>query len=236
VLFDEIEKAHPDVFNVLLQILDDGRLSDSKGRTVDFKNTIIIMTSNVGAQFIDKSSLTVGFQQQATDMHHLERYKKIKDLVMDAMKKTFRPEFLNRIDEIIVFQQLTREEIRRIVDIMSADLQSRIKSQGMELLLTDECKDLIAKEGYNPTYGARPLRRAIQRLLEDALAETVLQGLFKDGDTIEATLDGETIKFEKSAKKPETEKPEKADKAEKSDKSKKSDDKSLEEAASAGKN
>jgi ATP-dependent Clp protease ATP-binding subunit ClpC len=236
VLFDEIEKAHPDVFNVLLQILDDGRLSDSKGRTVDFKNTIIIMTSNVGAQFIDKSSLTVGFQQQATDMHHLERYKKIKDLVMDAMKKTFRPEFLNRIDEIIVFQQLTREEIRRIVDIMSADLQSRIKSQGMELLLTDECKDLIAKEGYNPTYGARPLRRAIQRLLEDALAETVLQGLFKDGDTIEATLDGETIKFEKSAKKPETEKPEKTDKAEKSDKSKKSDDKSLEEAASAGKN
>src|SRR5271170_5337168 len=119
ILFDEIEKAHPDVFNVLLQILDDGRLSDSKGRTVDFKNTIIIMTSNVGAQFIDKSTLMVGFQHQVAEGQHAERYKKIKDLVMDAMKKTFRPEFLNRIDEIIVFQQLTKEEIRRIVDLMS---------------------------------------------------------------------------------------------------------------------
>jgi ATP-dependent Clp protease ATP-binding subunit ClpC len=237
VLFDEIEKAHPDVFNVLLQILDDGRLSDSKGRTVDFKNTIIIMTSNVGAQFIDKSSLTVGFQQQAVDMHHVERYKKIKDLVMDAMKKTFRPEFLNRIDEIIVFQQLTRDEIRRIVDIMSADLQSRIKAQAMELVVTDDCKDLIAKEGYNPTYGARPLRRAIQRLLEDALAEQVLQGRFKEGDTIEASLDGESVKFEKSSGKKSadesSDKPEKVTtKAEKADK-KRADDKSVEEATSA---
>ena len=109
-------------------------------------------------------------------VQHNERYKKIKDLVMDAMKKTFRPEFLNRIDEIIVFQQLTKEEIRRIVDIMSADLQGRIKAQGMELVITDECKDMLAKDGYNPTYGARPLRRSIQRLLEDALAEQVLQG------------------------------------------------------------
>jgi len=238
VLFDEIEKAHPDVFNVLLQILDDGRLSDSKGRTVDFKNTIIIMTSNVGAQFIDKSTLTVGFQQVASETNHGERYKKIKDLVMDAMKKNFRPEFLNRIDEIIVFQQLTREEIRRIVDIMSADLQSRITAQRMELVVTNECKDLIAKEGYNPVYGARPLRRAIQRLLEDALAEQVLQGLFKEGDTIEATLDGETVKFEKLAKKvpAEPEKPEKAEKPEKPEKSKRADDSSVEETASATKN
>lgn len=226
VLFDEIEKAHPDVFNVLLQILDDGRLSDSKGRTVDFKNTIIIMTSNVGAQFIDKSNLTVGFQHAVNEGQHNERYKKIKDLVMDAMKKTFRPEFLNRIDEIIVFQQLTKEEIRRIVDLMSADLQSRIKAQGMELVVTDDCKDLIAKEGYNPTYGARPLRRAIQRLLEDALAEAVLQGKFKEGDTIETILDGETIKFEKAAKKKSSkadksddgDKPEKAEKSEKAEK------------------
>ena len=223
VLFDEIEKAHPDVFNVLLQILDDGRLSDSKGRTVDFKNTIIIMTSNVGAQFIDKSNLTVGFQHVVNEGQHNERYKKIKDLVMDAMKKTFRPEFLNRVDEIIVFQQLTKEEIRRIVDLMSADLQNRIKAQGMELIVTDDCKDLIAKDGYNPTYGARPLRRAIQRLLEDALAEAVLQGKFKEGDTIETILEGETIKFEKASKKKsskadksdEGDKPEKADKSEK---------------------
>jgi ATP-dependent Clp protease ATP-binding subunit ClpC len=231
VLFDEIEKAHPDVFNVLLQILDDGRLSDSKGRTVDFKNTIIIMTSNVGAQFIDKTSLAVGFQVKSTEGQHDEKYKKIKDLVMDAMKKTFRPEFLNRIDEIIVFQQLTREEIRSIVDIMSADLGARIKAQGMELIVNDESKDLIAKEGYNPTYGARPLRRAIQRLLEDNLAEQVLQGRFKEGDCIETTLEGETIKFEKNEKKsvkPEkgeksekAEKPEKAEKAEEPEKGKK---------------
>lgn len=245
VLFDEIEKAHPDVFNVLLQILDDGRLSDSKGRTVDFKNTIIIMTSNVGAQFIDKSTLTMGFQQQHVESAHADRYKKIKDLVMDAMKKTFRPEFLNRIDEIIVFQQLTREEIRRIVDLMSVDLQSRIKSQGMELIITDECKDMLAKDGYNPTYGARPLRRSIQRFIEDALAEQVLQGKFKEGDTIETSLDGDIIKFDKASKKStKAEKAEKAEKADKSDKHEKGDkaDKTDgksgtgEEAASATKN
>jgi ATP-dependent Clp protease ATP-binding subunit ClpC len=200
ILFDEIEKAHPDVFNVLLQILDDGRLSDSKGRTVDFKNTIIIMTSNVGAQFIDKTAMTLGFQVQSAAEEHENRYKIIKDKVMDSMKKTFRPEFLNRIDEIIVFQQLTREEIRRIVDLMSADLQSRIKSQGMELVVTDECKDLIAKEGYNPTYGARPLRRAIQRMLEDNMAEQVLMGKFKEGDIIITKLEGDTVVFEKTGK------------------------------------
>jgi len=227
VLFDEIEKAHPDVFNVLLQILDDGRLSDSKGRTVDFKNTIIIMTSNVGAQFIDKSALTLGFQVQTPDAEHTERYKKIKDLVMDAMKKTFRPEFLNRIDEIIVFQQLTKEEIRNIVDIMSADLQARIVANGMELIITTECKDLIAKEGYNPTYGARPLRRAIQRMLEDALAEQVLNGSFKEGDVIETELEENTIKFKKAGKiaekapKADKEKEEKAEKPEKPEKAEK---------------
>jgi ATP-dependent Clp protease ATP-binding subunit ClpC len=194
------------------------------------------MTSNVGAQFIDKTSLTLGFQQQTVNQEHAEKYKKIKDLVMDAMKKTFRPEFLNRIDEIIVFQQLTKEEIRRIVDIMSADLQSRIKAQGMELVISDECKDMLAKDGYNPTYGARPLRRSIQRLLEDALAEQVLQGRFKEGDTILTTLEGEIIKFDKAEKKEpvttaaktsaksET-KEGKGDKTDKSDKSDKSEDK-----------
>ncbi|MBX9695854.1 MAG: ATP-dependent Clp protease ATP-binding subunit [Cyanobacteria bacterium] len=197
VLFDEIEKAHPDVFNILLQILDDGRLSDSKGRTVDFKNTIIIMTSNTGAQHITKTSLSMGFQVQTAEGEHEARYKEIKSKVMEAMKKSFRPEFLNRIDEIIVFQQLTKEEIRKIVDLMASDLQSRIKSQGMDLVITDECKDLIAKSGYDPTYGARPLRRAIQRMLEDALAEQVLLGKFKEGDTIGTTLEGEEIIFSK---------------------------------------
>lgn len=226
VLFDEIEKAHPDVFNVLLQILDDGRLSDSKGRTVDFKNTIIIMTSNVGAQFIDKSALTLGFQVQTETAEHADRYKKIRDLVMDSMKKTFRPEFLNRIDEIIVFQQLTKEEIRHIVDIMSADLQQRITAQGMELIVTNECKDQIAKEGYNPAYGARPLRRAIQRMLEDNMAEQVLQGNFKEGDVIETVLDGDNIKFNKLAKKvakPEKQEKDKEEKAEKAEKAEKSE-------------
>lgn len=216
ILFDEIEKAHPDVFNVLLQILDDGRLSDSKGRTVDFKNTIIIMTSNVGAQFIDKSNIGLGFQVQNTEStQHNERYKKIQDLVMDAMKKTFRPEFLNRIDEIIVFQQLTKEEIRQIVDIMSADLQSRIKSQGMELVINDECKDFLAKDGYNPTYGARPLRRSIQRFLEDNLSEQLLQGRFKEGDTIITVLENDTIRFDKAPTKEPTKASKKAEKAEK---------------------
>jgi ATP-dependent Clp protease ATP-binding subunit ClpC len=249
VLFDEIEKAHPDVFNVLLQILDDGRLSDSKGRTVDFKNTIIILTSNVGAQFIDKSALTLGFQVQAAEAEHTERYKKIKDLVMDAMKKTFRPEFLNRVDEIIVFQQLTKEEIRHIVDIMSADLCTRIVANGMELVISTEAKDLIAKEGYNPTYGARPLRRAIQRMLEDALAEQVLAGTFVEGDIIETELEENTIKFKKSDKKiekpvkgdkekAEKEKTEKAEKeakpakGEKADKSDKADSEKGEESTS----
>lgn len=230
VLFDEIEKAHGDVFNVLLQILDDGRLSDSKGRTVDFKNTIIIMTSNVGAQFIDKSALAMGFQVKSADGEHASQYKEISNRVMDSMKKTFRPEFLNRIDEIIVFQQLTREEIRRIVDLMSADLQSRIKAQGMELVINDETKDYIAKEGYNPSYGARPLRRAIQRKLEDALAEQVLMGNFREGDTIVTVMDGDKITFdktsgdskEKAAKNGKDGKEDKSDKSEKSDKSKKS--------------
>ncbi|MCA9815561.1 MAG: AAA family ATPase, partial [Cyanobacteria bacterium HKST-UBA01] len=147
----------------------------------------------------DKSAMSLGFQVQSAEAEHEHRYKEIRSKVMDSMKKTFRPEFLNRIDEIIVFQQLTKEEIRRIVDIMAAELQGRIKAQGMELVITDDCKDVIAKEGYNPTYGARPLRRAIQRLLEDALAEQVLMGKFKEGDTIKTELDGETINFEKSS-------------------------------------
>lgn len=159
---------------------------------------------------------------------------------MDSMKKTFRPEFLNRIDEIIVFQQLTRDEIRRIVDLMSADLQSRIKAQGMELVITDDCKDYIAKEGYNPSYGARPLRRAIQRKLEDALAEQVLMGNFREGDTIKTVMDNDKVIFDKTSSEhkeekseksgkngkskteEKDEKDEKAEKSDKSDKSKKS--------------
>jgi ATP-dependent Clp protease ATP-binding subunit ClpC len=198
VLFDEIEKAHPDVFNILLQILDDGRLSDSKGRTVDFKNTIIIMTSNVGARGIENPS-PFGFS--VSDNDEKARYEKMKDTVMDEMKKTFRPEFLNRLDDMIIFHQLTRKEIREIVDIMTKELTDRMKAQNMELVITDEVKDELSKEGYSPTYGARPLRRVIQKRIEDEISEEMLSGKFKEGDTVMASLKDGKIVFEKSKKK-----------------------------------
>ncbi len=197
VLFDEIEKAHPDVFNVLLQILDDGRLSDSKGRTVDFKNTIIIMTSNVGARSIEHNE-GVGFSVQTTEE---AKYEKMKEKVMDEMKRTFRPEFLNRLDDTIIFHQLSKEEIREIVDIMGKDLMKRVKAQNMELVITDEVKDALAKEGYSPTYGARPLRRVLQKRIEDEISEEMLQGKFKEGDHITAIMKDSKIIFEKSKKK-----------------------------------
>ena len=201
VLFDEIEKAHPDVFNALLQILDDGQLTDSKGRKVDFKNTIIIMTSNTGAEFITRTRLDLGFQVTVDkEKQHSEQHKKIKSHVMDSMKKTFRPEFLNRVDEIIIFQQLTDSEIREIVDIMSSELQKRVAVQEMRLEVEDSAKDVIAKEGYQPEYGARPLRRAIQTLLEDGLAEEMLRGEYKPGDIIAAYAEDGKIKFRKDGK------------------------------------
>ncbi len=197
VLFDEIEKAHPDVFNVLLQILDDGRLSDSKGRTVDFKNTIIIMTSNVGARSIENNE-SFGFSVQTTED---AKYEKMKEKVMDEMKRVFRPEFLNRLDDTIIFHQLTKEEIRRIVDIMVKDLMDRMKAQNMELLITDEVKDALAKEGYSPTYGARPLRRVIQKQIEDEISEEILMGKFKEGDQIATAVKDGKIVFDKVTKK-----------------------------------
>jgi ATP-dependent Clp protease ATP-binding subunit ClpC len=199
VLFDEIEKAHPDVFNLLLQILDDGRLTDSKGRNVDFKNTIIIMTSNVGARGIENPS-PFGFSVSEDD--EKARYEKMKDTVMDEMKKMFRPEFLNRLDDTIIFHQLTKEEIRSIVDIMLQDLIRRLATQSMELLVPDDVKDELAKEGYSPSYGARPLRRVIQKKLEDELSEQILMGRFKEGDNIAASLKDGEIVFEKTDEKP----------------------------------
>jgi ATP-dependent Clp protease ATP-binding subunit ClpC len=185
ILFDEIEKAHPDVFNILLQILDDGRLSDSKGRTVDFKNTIIIMTSNIGARNIENPT-PLGFSVNEQD--EAARYAKMKDTVTDELKKMFRPEFLNRLDDTIIFHQLSREEIRKIVDIMLKDLLKRMAAQGMSLVVTDEVKDALAKEGYSPSYGARPLRRVIQKQLEDEISERMLQGNVKTGDQVTAEM------------------------------------------------
>ena len=190
ILFDEIEKAHPDVFNIMLQILDDGRLTDSKGRHVNFKNTIIIMTSNVGASMIT-STQKLGFST-AEDVKK-DKYEKLKDTVMEEMKKSFRPEFLNRIDDIIVFAHLAQEEIREIVDLMLKDLFKRLGERNLELKVTDEVKDYLAKEGYNEAYGARPLRRVIQKKVEDVLAEEILSGKYTEGDTLTMKMDNEEI-------------------------------------------
>ena len=198
VLFDEIEKAHPDVFNIMLQILDDGRLTDSKGRHINFKNTIIIMTSNVGASMITTTS-KLGFS--TSDDESKDKYEKLKETVTEEMKKAFRPEFLNRIDETIVFAHLTQEEIRQIVDLMLKDLLKRLAERELSVEVTDEVKDHLAKNGYSEAYGARPLRRLIQRKIEDNLAEEILSGKYASGDTIRITLVDDKITFEKAPKK-----------------------------------
>lgn len=201
VLFDEIEKAHPDVFNIMLQILDDGRLTDSKGRLVSFKNTIIIMTSNVGASMIT-STQKLGFSVSNDDKK--DKYEKLKDTVMEELKKAFRPEFLNRIDEIIVFSHLSKEEIRQIVDLMLKDLFKRLDERELTIEVGDDVKDYLAKEGYSEAYGARPLRRVIQKKIEDVLAEEILTGNYKPKDVLVMSMEGED-KIKISKKEPSAE-------------------------------
>lgn len=181
ILFDEIEKAHPDIFNLLLQILEDGRLTDAKGRTIDFKNTLLIMTSNIGSKVIEKGGGSLGFELGESQVE--SQYNKIKSLVNEELKQYFRPEFLNRLDEIIVFRQLTKNEVREIADLMLQEVFDRIKQQDINLSVTERFKMRLVDEGYNPSYGARPLRRAVMRLLEDSLAEEVLTGRIKAGDS-----------------------------------------------------
>ncbi|WP_036917931.1 MULTISPECIES: ATP-dependent Clp protease ATP-binding subunit [unclassified Prochlorococcus] len=188
VLFDEIEKAHPDVFNLLLQLLEEGRLTDSKGRTVDFKNTLIIMTSNIGSKVIEKGGGGLGFELDGENPED-SQYNRIKSLVNEELKQYFRPEFLNRLDEIIVFRQLTREEVKDIAEIMLKEVFLRIKDKGITLSVSEAFKERLVEEGYNPSYGARPLRRAVMRLLEDSLAEEFLSGKIKDGDYAEVDID-----------------------------------------------
>ena len=190
VLFDEIEKAHPDVFNLLLQLLEDGRLTDSKGRTVDFKNTLIIMTSNIGSKVIEKGGGGLGFEFSGENAEE-NQYNRIRSLVNEELKQYFRPEFLNRLDEIIVFRQLNREEVKQIADIMLREVFSRIGEKGITLTVSDAFKERLVEEGFNPAYGARPLRRAVMRLLEDSLAEEVLSGRIKDGDCVEVDVDAD---------------------------------------------
>ena len=182
VLFDEIEKAHPDVFNLLLQLLEDGRLTDSKGRTVDFKNTLIIMTSNIGSKVIEKGGGGLGFEFSGGAAEETN-YNRIRSLVNEELKQYFRPEFLNRLDEIIVFRQLTRDEVKVIAEIMLQEVFGRMQEKGITLSVTESFKERLVEEGYNPSYGARPLRRAVMRLLEDSLAEEFLSGRISDGDS-----------------------------------------------------
>ena len=186
VLFDEVEKAHPDIFNSLLQVLEDGRLTDSQGRMVDFKNTVIIMTTNLGTRDISKASM--GFSQGPDSRSDYER---MKNKVTDELKQHFRPEFLNRVDDTIVFPHLTKDEITQIVDLEIAKLDKRLKDKDMGIVLTQGAKDLLAKKGYDPVLGARPLRRTIQREIEDALSEKILYAEFLAGQYIEVGTEGE---------------------------------------------
>ena len=188
VLFDEVEKAHPDVFNLLLQLLEEGRLTDSKGRTVDFKNTLLIMTSNIGSKVIEKGGGGLGFEFSGDSVED-SQYNRIKSLVNEELKQYFRPEFLNRLDEIIVFRQLTKNEVKEIAEIMLKEVFARLKDKGIQLDVTDAFKERLVEEGYNLSYGARPLRRAVMRLLEDSLAEEVLSGRIKDGDKAIVDID-----------------------------------------------
>ena len=208
ILFDEIEKAHPDVFNIMLQILDDGRLTDSKGRHVNFKNTIIIMTSNVGASMIANQS-KLGFS--TADDEKKDKYEKLKDTVNEEMKKAFRPEFINRIDDIIVFAHLSKEEIREIVDLMMKDLFKRLDERGLKMEVTNEVKDFMATDGYNEAYGARPLRRLIQRKVEDTLAEEILTGKYQEGDTIVLDMKDGKMFFSKKGETTDTKEEEKVE-------------------------
>jgi len=194
ILLDEIEKAHPDVYNILLQVLEDGRMTDGQGRTVDFRNTIIIMTSNVGAENLFKSK-TLGFTR---DNQVNEEYQQMKDRVMEQMKHTFRPEFLNRIDETIVFQSLTQNELKQIVDLLLKDLHQRLANSGLQLAVTDEARELMVQEGYDPLFGARPLKRTIQKTVEDALSEEILKKTVLPGDTVQVDADQGNIVVRKS--------------------------------------
>jgi ATP-dependent Clp protease ATP-binding subunit ClpC len=190
VLLDEIEKAHPDVFNILLQILDEGHITDNYGRKIDFKNTVVIMTSNIGARRI-MGGQSLGFQKPTEQA----RMGRIEEAVKDEINKTFNPEFLNRIDETIVFHPLSRENIKSIVDILFRDVISRLEDRGLKLILSEEAKDFLAEKGFDEKYGARPLRRAIQRYLEDPLSEELLQGRFAPGDEVVITVVNERLKF-----------------------------------------
>lgn len=195
ILFDEIEKAHPDVFNILLQIMDEGRLTDSQGREIDFRNTIVVMTSNIGGTLISKSKKSLGFVSEEDEERD---YSEMKSLVLGEVKKTFRPEFLNRIDEVIVFHSLNRKHMEQIVNILISEIKERLAGKGISLSLSKAALDFLIEKGFSPVFGARPLKRALQQYLEDPLAEQILRGKFKDGETIICSAGTEKLIFKKS--------------------------------------
>jgi ATP-dependent Clp protease ATP-binding subunit ClpC len=207
VLLDEIEKAHPEVFNIMLQIMDDGRLTDAKGRKVDFRNTIIIMTSNAGAELIRRET-GLGFHKSENQQSAQEQYEKMKDKVLTEMKKLFRPEFLNRIDATVVFRALGRDQIREIVDLLLSRTQKQLTEQRLVMEATDAAKDLLMEKGFDAVFGARPMRRAIQNLIEDPLAEGLLHGRFQPGDVVLVDRGGDdlTLETKQGAAEPEPEK------------------------------
>lgn len=188
ILFDEVEKAHPDVFNILLQVLDDGRLTDGQGRTVDFRNTLIVLTSNLGSEFL-------------ANLKEDETSESVREPVMEVVRNAFRPEFLNRLDEIILFDRLRREDMRAIVDIQIGRLQKRLEERKNTLVLDDAAMEWLANAGYDPVYGARPLKRVIQRELENMLAMELLEGKYGEGDTIAVTVKDGLLAFAKGKRK-----------------------------------
>jgi ATP-dependent Clp protease ATP-binding subunit ClpC len=193
ILFDEIEKAHPEVFNMLLQIFDDGSLTDAKGRKVDFRNTIIVMTSNLGSEVIRKGA-GLGFAQRADDLKARQAdYEKMKDKVLTEVKAFFRPEFLNRIDAISVFHSLTKAHIREIVDLELRPVKKQLLERGISLEVSDDAKDLLGEQGYDEQFGARPLRRLIENLIDTPLSESLLRGEFSPGETILIDREGEEL-------------------------------------------
>ena len=194
VLLDEIEKAHPDVFNLLLQVLEDGRLTDSQGRQVDFKNAVIVMTSNIGVTMTGVEG-DLGLRKGRDEGPDSVKYERMKKKILEEVKKVFKPEFINRLDETLVFHPLSNEEIKRIVDLMLSSVEKEVKAQGRNMNVLEAAKDVLAKEGFDPVYGARPLRRAIQRMVEDPMAEELIRGNFEEGDTIVVGADGDKLTF-----------------------------------------
>jgi ATP-dependent Clp protease ATP-binding subunit ClpC len=194
VLFDEIEKAHPDVMNMLLQILEEGKLTDNVGRVVNFRNTIILLTSNVGAETIRKQS-SLGFSPISDE----SSYERMRDKIMEEAKRQFRPEFLNRLDDIIVFRSLTKPDLIQILDLEINKVMERLKGKKLVLTLDEKAKDFLVEKGYDPTYGARPMRRSVERFLEDPLAEEILKGSLHEGDPVQVTVDENKLVFKQSA-------------------------------------